>query len=56
MTMKQIVKKIEKHRDKIGKERDALREILYEIEPLIESCDDAIRDLNYAIDRLSEYA
>ena len=56
MTLKSIMKQLEKHRDRISKERDSLRDVVLEYESLAEVCDTAIEDLNRAIDSLSEQA
>lgn len=41
---------------RIAKDRDALRELIEEMEPLKESCDEAVDDLERAADVLSRYA
>ena len=51
-----IVKQLTKHRDNIGKERDALREMQEEINTLFESCEEGIDALDSAIQTFSEYA
>lgn len=56
MNFKSIIKKLEKHRDQIGKDRDALSEYLDELTGLKESCDSAYDDIQRAIDSLSELA
>ncbi len=56
MEIKQIVKKIEKHRDRVGKERDEIRDLVDEATMLLESCNEAYEDLNRVIEKLSEYA
>ena len=55
-TMKAIVKQLEKHRDKIGAERDRLREMQSEIEELLEPCQEGIEALDAAISHFSEVA
>jgi len=56
MKLAMMIKQLEKHRDKIGKDRDALRDFLDEVESLKETCDRAYQDLECAIDALSEQA
>lgn len=56
MNFKAIIKQLEKHRDKIGKDRDTLAEYLDELVGLKESCDSAYDDIQRAIDSLSELA
>jgi predicted nucleic acid-binding Zn-ribbon protein len=55
-TLSSLTKRIEKLRDRIGKDRDALRELLDEAEALEESCRDVYESLDYSVQRLSEYA
>lgn len=50
------VRKLEKIRERIGKERDALRDILDEVRTLEENSDRALVALDDCIDALSEYA
>lgn len=56
MTKKQLIKAIEKHRDAIAKERDALRELISDALALGDSSEEAVAALDTAIDSLSEYA
>lgn len=56
MKLATMIKQLEKHRDKIGKDRDALRDFLDEVESLKETCDRAYEDLQCAIEALSEQA
>jgi predicted nucleic acid-binding Zn-ribbon protein len=56
MKVQTIKKALEKHRDRIGKERDALRDLESEITDLKETCERAYDDINCAIDALSELA
>jgi|WetSurMetagenome_2_1015567.scaffolds.fasta_scaffold442570_3 hypothetical protein len=51
-----IIKRLEKERDKLGIRRDALRDLADEVDALFESACDGIDLLNEAIERLSEYA
>lgn len=51
-----LTRTIEKHRAKVAKVRDDLREAVSEIESLLESCDRAEESLQDAIGALSELA
>lgn len=51
-----ILKVLEKHRERIGKERDSLRDLEGEITDLKETCERAYDDISCAIDALSELA
>ena len=51
----QLVRQIEKHTKAIAAHRDRLRELHDDLTAVLESADDAIDSLNYAIDKLSEY-
>jgi hypothetical protein len=51
-----MVCKIEKHRDAVGKTRDALDEAICELEGLKYCCDEAWDNLQSARDALSELA
>lgn len=58
MTPRQISKfvaSLEKHKAKLAKERDELRELQADIEAIEETATDALEHLGYAIDALSEY-
>lgn len=55
-TLKQITKQLEIHRSAIAKERDAMRELIYEIESLLEPVEDGLTDLEFAIEKFSEQA
>jgi septal ring factor EnvC (AmiA/AmiB activator) len=48
-----IRKQIEKHKNVIAKERDALRDLINEIDSLEEDCREAVDSLEYAADALS---
>lgn len=48
------IKQIEKHLEKVGKERDSLDEFIDELEGLKESCREAHDHLQYARDALSQ--
>ena len=56
MKLATMIKQLEKHRDKIGKDRDALRDFEAEVENLRETCERAYEDLQCAIEALSEQA
>lgn len=58
MTQKQIaamVKKIERHKAALGKHRDALRDIIDDVEGVCDEAADARDNLQYAVDALSKY-
>lgn len=50
------IKQLEVHRDRVGIERDRLRETMAEMEGLSENCERAAENLQSAIDALSELA
>ena len=56
MKLATMIKQLEKHRERIGKDRDALREFQDEVESLRETCERAYEDLSCAIEALSEQA
>jgi hypothetical protein len=59
MTKRQIesmMKKIEKHRDAVGRTRDALGEAIGALEGLRSCCEDAWDNMQRAHDALSELA
>lgn len=56
MTIRQIIKKLEKHRDAIGRERDALRDLADEVQGLLDTAENGWHNLQAAIDNLSEQA
>lgn len=51
-----IKRDLERHRDRIGKERDKLRDAISDWEELERACSEAYDDIHCAIDRLSELA
>ena len=55
MTKAQIIKRIQKAKDNIASQRDALRELQDEIDEYCDSSGRAVEDLGAAIDALSEY-
>lgn len=54
--LKCLLKQIEKHRDAIAKERDALRELQGEIQDLLEPTNRGVESLDDAIQAFSEQA
>ena len=54
MTIKQLIKKLDAQKNTIVKARDTMREILEEYEQLADNSDEAIRDIEFAVDKLSE--
>jgi len=55
MKINQVIKTLEAEKQKIQKNRDKLRDLKYEINDLIESCDRAKESLECAVDALSEF-
>ena len=55
-TVKQATVELRRLRDRIGKERDALRNLHQEVEDLLESTGRGLEALDEAIDALSELA
>jgi DNA-dependent RNA polymerase auxiliary subunit epsilon len=53
--VKMIVKKLKLSMNKIAKERDKLRELMYEVEMIKDVSDEAVYNLEAAIDNLSQY-
>lgn len=49
-----LLKKLKKSQDVIAKEHDKLRDYVAEFEELADNCDQAIADIDCAIDSLSE--
>jgi len=54
MTTKQIIKQLEIQKNRIIKARDTMREFLSEYEQLADNSDEAICDIEDAVDKLSE--
>lgn len=50
---KALIKKLEKHRNNIAKERDQLRQLCADVDSLVSAADDGIDALENAIDILS---
>lgn len=50
-----ILSRIETHKRRIAKERDALRELIGDVEAICETCDRAHDGLGDAVAALSEY-
>lgn len=51
--IKSLAYRIEKAKMNIAKQRDILRELLWEVEEIREHCDEAYDDLDRAVDGLS---
>jgi len=54
-SINQLVKEVEKHKKAIAEHRDALREIYSDIESIIDTTNDGLNYLDYAIDSFSEF-
>lgn len=52
---KALLAKIKYHKDKIAAHRDALREIMEDVEAVVDSTDDAVQQIEYGIETLSQY-
>ena len=50
-----LIRQIKKHKDSIARHRDALRDILDDLESVSGSASDGVQKLESAIDTLSEY-
>jgi hypothetical protein len=55
MTKDGLLNKIKAHMKVIGKERDALRELIDDAESVLTSCDEAYASLEAAVESLSQY-
>lgn len=55
MITKALIEKIDGHKKQIAKHRDALREILDEVESVEQSSTEGIEDLDSAIEKLSQF-
>lgn len=53
--LKGLLKQIKKHKEAIAKERDALREILEDVEDVVGSMNEGVIALESAIDTMSQY-
>ena len=53
--LKKCLKEISKIKDNIALERDRLREIVSDLDDIIDSCDSAISDFEHGIMSLSQY-
>jgi ABC-type transporter Mla subunit MlaD len=53
-SLKITLARIERHKAAIGKHRDALRDILDDLQGVVDAADDGFESLNYAIEKLSE--
>ena len=56
MSFETMRSNLEKHRDKIAKDRDELRDLLEEWTAIVDTCDRAIEYIECAVESLSEYA
>lgn len=54
-TVSGLVKAIEKQKKRIANERDKLSDLVNEAQSIVDNCDDAMTNLEYAVDTLSEY-
>jgi hypothetical protein len=54
MGKKQMIRALQKHKDRLENERDALRDIQSDADEMAGLCDRAVDDLMNAIDALSE--
>lgn len=52
---KRLLAAIERHKKAIGEHRDALRELIEDVEAVIDSSDRGVEYLESAVDALSEY-
>lgn len=52
---KSVLAVIKHHKDAISKHRDALREIMNDLQVIVESADDGLDALGYAIEQLSQF-
>lgn len=50
-----LVKKIKFHKDKIAEHRDALRDLIDDVEAIVGTADDALEQIEYGIEALSQY-
>lgn len=55
MTKSQFMKQFNKIKSRIEKDRDDLRSLSNEASDILETCDEAVLDIQDAADRLSEY-
>jgi len=49
-----LKKRLQKEIKLLGQRRDSLRDVIYDFEDLASKCEEAISDLNRAVDNLSE--
>lgn len=54
-TVARLIKDVEKQKERIGRERDKLRDLTSELESILEDCDDAVANLEAAADAMSKY-
>jgi bacterioferritin (cytochrome b1) len=50
-----FIKKLKGHVEVIAKNRDAIRDLISEFEEICENCDEAIDELESALDTLSQH-
>jgi hypothetical protein len=50
-----IISKIKRHKEAIAYHRDALRDIHYDLDQIIESTNEGLQSLDVALDQLSEF-
>jgi hypothetical protein len=53
--LRKLLAAVEKEKAKIAASRDRLRDLVSDIEDIVQSADDALDSFNYGVDRLSEY-
>ena len=53
MTNKQLINRLKAYQRRLAKERDGMRDLIYDYEQLSDNCDEAIDDIERAIDALS---
>lgn len=54
MNIKNCIRELEERKVAIANERDKLRELLSDLEQLEDNCDEAIENIDRAIDAISE--
>jgi hypothetical protein len=55
LTVEALRKAVEFHKEEIGKHRDALRDLLEDMESVVDASDRGIEHMEAAVDALSEY-
>jgi prefoldin subunit 5 len=56
MNYKAVIRAIEKRRDAVEKERDKINQMIDDLEALRDTCDEALHNLQLAVDALSQQA